>query len=170
MVPDTTARLQFREMEANDIGVMTTLLGDPNVMEFYPAAQSRDEVERWIRRNQQRYAEHGHGLWIIETHQSEFVGDCGLTWQLVNHRPMLEVGYHVRADQQGMGYASEAAAACRNFARDELDTSELVAIIHPENVASRRVAEHIGMQYLEDDHGGSPPSRIVLGMRLGGSR
>lgn len=166
MIPDTRARLQFREMTASDLDIMTTLLGDPAVMAFYPAAKSQSEVTRWIEWNQHNYAEHGYGLWIIETHEGEFVGDCGLTWQQVNGRPMLEVGYHVCADHQGKGYASEAAAACRDFARDELHASQLVAIIHPDNVASRRVAEKIGMQHLEDDHNGSIPLRTVLGMSL----
>lgn len=57
----------------------------------------------------------------------------------------LEVGYHVTASQQGRGIATEAAAACRDFARDHTDAQELIAIIHPDNRASERVAEKIGM-------------------------
>ncbi|WP_413543370.1 GNAT family N-acetyltransferase [Citricoccus nitrophenolicus] len=166
MLPDPTPRLRFREMEPRDLDRMESLLGDPVVMRFYPAPKSREEASRWIAWNRKNYADHGHGLWIIETDDGAFVGDCGLTWQEVKGTPKLEVGYHVRAELHGRGYASEAAAACRDFARDRLRASELVAIIHPDNVASRRVAKNIGMSRIGEDHGGSLPVRVVLGMTL----
>ena len=165
MLPHPTARLRFREMTMADLDFMSSMLGDPEVMTYYPAPKSRDESAAWIEWNQSNYARHGYGLWIIETRDGGFVGDCGLTWQQVNGRSELEVGYHVRRDLQGLGYATEAALACREFAREVLGVPLLVAIIHPENVASRRVAEHLGMQQLEDDLGGSMV-RTVMGVEF----
>ncbi|WP_343886815.1 GNAT family N-acetyltransferase, partial [Subtercola frigoramans] len=78
----------------------------------------------------------------------------------------LEVGYHVGTVWQGRGFATEAAAACRDFARELGGVPELVAIIHPENRASERVAEKIGMRRIEDDRGGHLPTRRVLSLRL----
>jgi RimJ/RimL family protein N-acetyltransferase len=75
-----------------------------------------------------------------------FVGDCGLTPQLVDGREELEVGYHVRRALPGHGYATEAAAAARDFARDRLGARRLTAIIHPANRPSQRVAEKIGLR------------------------
>lgn len=54
---------------------------------------------------------------------------------------------------QGQGFATEAAAACRDFARDRLGAEELIAIVHPENHASTRVAAKIGMHRENDDRG-----------------
>ncbi|GAA3892109.1 hypothetical protein GCM10022381_37290 [Leifsonia kafniensis] len=162
--PNDTERLRFRPMTFDDLESMAALLGDPAVMTYYPAPKTRDEARAWVEWNQRNYGEHGHGLWVIETREGEFVGDCGLTWQKVNGRAELEVGYHVRADLQGRGYATEAAAACRDFARDVLGATKLVAIIHPDNAASARVAEKIGMRFLEEDHGGAIAVRRVLGM------
>lgn len=153
-------------MTAADLDRMSALLGDPVVMTFYPAPKSREEAAQWISWNEANYAEHGYGLWIVETHDGEFLGDCGLTWQEVDGRLELEVGYHMRSDVQGRGYATEAAAACRDLARDELHVQQLVAIIHPDNASSRRVAEKIGMQRIEDDRGGAPSVRTVLGVQL----
>ena len=152
-------------MSAADLDRMSALLGDPVVMTFYPAPKSREEAAQWISWNEANYAEHGYGLWI-ETHDGEFLGDCGLTWQEVDGRLELEVGYHMRSDVQGRGYATEAAAACRDLARDELHVQQLVAIIRPDNASSRRVAEKIGMQRIEDDRGGAPSVRTVLGVQL----
>ncbi len=166
MLPGPSARLRFREMTPADLNDLADLLGDPQVMEFYPAPKSRDDAAQWIAWNQENYAIHGFGLWIIETHAGQFVGDCGLTWQEVNGVRMLEVGYHVRAVLHGQGYATEAATVCRDFARTELDAAELVAIIHPDNTASERVAQKIGMTRRDDDHGGRIAVRSVLGMTL----
>lgn len=167
MLPQDTARLRFREMTPEDLDLMAGLLGDPEVMTYYPAPKTRDEAAKWIAWNEANYARHGYGLWIVETHDGEFLGDCGLTWQKTNGESAeLEVGYHVRTDRQGAGYATEAAAACRDFARDTLKSPRLVAIIHPENTASRRVAEKLGMQPVDEDHGGPIPVRTVMGMEL----
>ena len=165
MLPHPTARLRFREMTPADLEVMADMLGDPQVMTHYPAPKSREEAAAWIAWNEANYARHGYGLWILETHDGGFVGDCGLTWQMVNGRSELEVGYHVRSDVQGRGYAKEAAQACVDFARDVARVERLVAIIHPDNIASRRVAEHIGMTHLEDDLAGSSV-RTVMGIEL----
>ncbi|AWB87629.1 GNAT family N-acetyltransferase [Mycetocola zhujimingii] len=166
MLPAPTARLRFRPMTDSDLDAMAALLGDPDVMRFYPAPKSRTEAAAWIDWNQQNYTDYGHGLWIIETIDGEFVGDCGLTWQDVNGVAKLEVGYHVRSALHGQGLATEAAAACRDFAREHTDAAELVAIVHPDNDASSRVAEKIGMHRVADDHGGNLAVRHVLSMRL----
>ena len=50
---------------------------------------------RWIEWQERNYAEHEFGLWVVETHDGEFVGDCGLTMQDVEGTPHVEVGYHV---------------------------------------------------------------------------
>ena len=159
-------RLNFGNMTDDDLEDMAAMLAYPDVMEYYPRPKSRGEAQAWIDWNKSNYAQHGYGLWIIETKAGKFAGDCGLTWQAVNGRPELEVGYHVRAEMQGRGYATEAAAACRDFARDVLAARHLVAIIHPDNRASRRVAEKIGLEFEEDDHGGAIDVRSVYGSRL----
>ena len=159
-------RLNFRLMTEDDLEDMTALFADPSVMEFYPSPKNREETKAWIDWNERNYSEHGYGLWIIETKTGEFVGDCGLTWQAVNGRRELEVGYHVRVEMQRRGYATEAATACRDFARDALKAVHLVAIIHPENIASKRVAQKIGLEFQEDDRGGTIHIRSVYGARL----
>jgi RimJ/RimL family protein N-acetyltransferase len=133
-------------MADEDLDLMAGLLGDPDVMAFYPRPKTRDEALGWIRWNQRNYDEHGHGLWIVETHGGRFVGDCGLTWQPVGDGRVLEVGYHVVAEFQGRGYATEAAQACLELAVGPIGQSHVVAIINPANAASRRVAEKLGMR------------------------
>jgi RimJ/RimL family protein N-acetyltransferase len=144
-MPPESARLTFREMTTDDLDDMALLLGDPEVMTYYPRPKTRDEAVQWIEWNRALYRTHGNGLWLLSTADGGFAGDCGLTPQLVDGVTELEVGYHVLPALQGRGYATEAAAASRDFARDVLGATRLIAIIHPENRPSQRVAEKIGL-------------------------
>ena len=146
MIPAPTSRLRFREMTDGDLDLMAGLLGDPAVMTFYPRPKTRDEALGWIRWNQRNYAEHGYGLWIVETDDERFVGDCGLTWQPVGGGKVLEVGYHTVPALQGRGYATDAARACVDLALGPVGETHVVAIINPANTPSRRVAEKLGMR------------------------
>lgn len=129
-----------------DLDHMAALLGDPDVMRYYSAPKSRDQAQRWIDWNKRNYTEYGFGLWVVETVEGDFIGDCGLTWQTVDGAQEVEVGYHVRSDAQGNGYATEAATACVQFARQR-GIRRLVGIINPANAASQRVAVKIGLQF-----------------------
>lgn len=144
MIPEPTARLRFREMEEADLDAMAELLGDPEVMRHYPAPKMRDEALDWIRWSRRNYAEHGYGLWVIETHDGEFVGDCGLTRQPLDGGQVLEVGYHVVRRHWSRGYATEAARACVELGLREVG-EPVHAIVVPTNAASMRVAEKAGL-------------------------
>lgn len=146
MIPGPTERLRFREMVEADLDEMAALLGDPEVMRYYPRPRTRDEALGWIQWNRRGYAQHGYGLWVIETHDGAFVGDCGLTWQPLDGGQVLEVGYHVVGTLQGRGYATEAARACVDLALGPIGAPRVVAIINPENAPSRRVAEKAGLR------------------------
>ena len=162
--PGPTERLVFREMTTDDLDVMAALLGDPDVMAYYARPKSRDEALAWIEWNQRLYREREFGLWLIERHDTgEFVGDCGLTPQEVDGTLEIEVGYHVRRSLQGRGYATEAAAASRDHARDVLALDRLVAIIDPRNTPSQRVAEKIGLSLEKEIERRGKRRRIYAG-------
>ena len=149
-------------MTLDDLDAMAVMLGDPVVMAYYPHPKTRDEARAWIEWNLTNYRTHGYGLWILETEDEKFVGDCGLTWQPVWGGHKLETGYHVARSAQGQGFATEAARACSDFARDILYADELVAIIHPRNLASQRVAEKIGLAFLGTDGDDTTPNRSMV--------
>lgn len=122
--------------------------------------------EGWIEWNRRNYAEHGFGLWVIETHAGDFVGDCGLTLQEVEGEWFVEAGWHVRSDLRRQGYAAEAAAAVRDTAHDA-GIERLIAIIRPHNVASQRVATKIGLVLEREVHKNGGPA-LVFGADLAG--
>lgn len=118
----------------------------------------------WIEWTRCNYAQFGFGLWVIETHRGEFVGDCGLTIQEVEGEQLVEAGWHVRAPLRRQGYAAEAAASVRDSAR-EAGVEHLVAIIRPSNVASQRVATKIGLVLEREVHAHGGPA-LVFGADL----
>jgi len=133
MLPASTTRLRFREMTEADLPDIATLeLGGTRG----PAG--------WIEWTRQNYAQHGFGLWVIETHVGVFVGDCGLTMQKVEGEWHVEMGWHVRSALRRRGYASEAAAAVRARA-EAAGIDHLIAIIRPDNLASQQVARRTGL-------------------------
>jgi RimJ/RimL family protein N-acetyltransferase len=118
----------------------------------------------WIEWNRRNYAEHGFGLWVIETHAGEFVGDCGLTLQEVEGRWEVEAGWHVRSALRRQGYAAEAAAAVR-VAAHGAGVGHLIAIIRPDNVASQGVAAKIGLVLEREVHKHGGPA-LIFGCNL----
>jgi RimJ/RimL family protein N-acetyltransferase len=166
-----TPRLSLREMTIEDVDDLADLLGDPEVMRYYPRPKTRAEARSWIEWNQGLYRERGFGLWIMSLRDTgEFVGDCGLTVQRVDGVEEIEIGYHVRAALQGKGLATEAATACRDLARDAVKIDRLIAIISPANVPSQRVASKLGMSLEKRTTGAgagaSGPEQLIFGMAL----
>ncbi len=91
-------------------------------------------VDDWIARNRARYDDNGFGLWAVEwSKDGSFVGDCGLVMQSLEETGVVEVGYHVLPAWQRRGIATEAALACRDYARDVLQVGKLYAFVRPEN-------------------------------------
>ncbi len=141
-----TPRLLLRKFVMDDAETLEAVLGDPVTMEYYPALLDRRGVEGWIERNTGRYQRDGHGLWaMVLKSPKQLIGDCGCVMQEVEGRNEVEVGYHVRRDLWGHGYATEAARACMEYAFTRLGARRVISMIRPPNVASRRVAEKNGM-------------------------
>ena len=141
-----TSWLILREFVPADVDALGRIFSDPETMRFYRAPFGRNEVEEWIARNVCRYRAIGHGLWAMDLKSTgEMIGDCGITVQAVDGEPLPEIGYHVRRDAWGQGFATEAARACRDYGFREWQAALLISLIRPENVASRKVAERNGM-------------------------
>jgi ribosomal-protein-alanine N-acetyltransferase len=142
--PAPTPRLRFRALVPEDAPELLRAFEDPDARRFYPAMADVAEVERWIERNLERYAEDGFGLWAVELVEGgELVGDCGLTLQDVDGVSELEVGWHVRADLRGRGLATEAGRACLAWGFWETDWPRIISLIHEENPASESVARKV---------------------------
>ncbi len=145
-----TDRLYLREMKDDDFDPCKAFLSDPEVMYAYEHGFDDDEVRRWIEQNKKRYEDDGFGLWMmVDKKTGEAIGDCGITWQLLDNEPVLEIGYHLRKDKWHQHYASEAAKACKKYAFEHLKADRITSIIRDTNTASQNVATANGMKPVE---------------------
>jgi RimJ/RimL family protein N-acetyltransferase len=141
-----TERLIVRGFVPDDVDAVTDLMSDGEALAAWGAPLSRDEVLVRIDRNLARYQADGFGRCAIVLRQTgELVGDCGLVRTEVEGTPELELGWIVRRDLWGRGIATEAARAWCDFAFGALGLDRIVSMISEGNVASRRVAEKLGM-------------------------
>ncbi len=142
-----TPRLILRELIPEDAASLAHVLSDPETMRHYPAPYDLAGVEQWIARNRARYAADGHGLWGMDLKATgELIGDCGLIKQVVEDVEEIEIGYHLRREHWGKGFATEAARACRDYGFARSSVNRLISLIRPENEPSRGVAERNGMR------------------------
>lgn len=142
-----TERLLLRRFTLHDVDDLLGIFSDPEAMRYYPATKGRQETIEWIAWNLKSYGEHGFGLWVvIRKDTTQFAGQCGLILQRdVDGRDELEIGYSFVRRHWNVGFATEAAIACRDFGFINLGRTHLVSLIDPENSASKRVAEKVGM-------------------------
>ncbi|HWL91401.1 MAG TPA: GNAT family N-acetyltransferase [Actinomycetota bacterium] len=159
-MPDVieTERLRLRPFaeDLSDLDALHEIQSDPEHMRFYPHPFSREESRAWIEKFLERQVLHGYSLWAIEDRETgEFLGNCGPVPQMVDEIEEVELGWSVTPRRARQGIATEAAAAWRDRCLGPLGMDHVIALIRPENVPSRGVAEHIGMTvWKETRHGG----------------
>jgi RimJ/RimL family protein N-acetyltransferase len=141
-----TPRLMLRELSREDLDFVAAMRGDPEVMRFFPACLTREESAAWIEGVLDRYQRDGVGQWLAVDRQRDTpVGTCGLLAVEIRGAAELEVGYMIHRPFWRQGFATEAAAACRDLAFEALGRDRVVARIRPENTPSEGVARKIGM-------------------------
>lgn len=142
-----TRRLTLRELQTTDLDVVAGMLADREVMRHWPRPYTRDEAVDWIARQRDRYARDGHGYWLaVDTGSGRVVGQAGVMTLELNRRPEAALGYILRRDVWGLGYATEAAAAVRDHAFRTTPCDRVVALVRPVNLPSQRVARRLGMR------------------------
>jgi RimJ/RimL family protein N-acetyltransferase len=143
-----TDRLKLREFGKGDLEELVAMVADEEQMRFYPRPKTRDEASAWISRNLALYKECGFGFWLIASlATSGFLGYCGIRPRALDGASEIEIGWHTKKTCWNQGIATEAAMAARDLAFRRFRLSRLVAIIHPDHTASRRVVEKIGMHH-----------------------
>jgi ribosomal-protein-alanine N-acetyltransferase len=162
-----TERLVLRNLTMDDLDELAAIYGDPDVRHYFPEGtlnreETKEELEWFI---DVYYARYGYGLWAtVDKGTGEFIGRCGLIpWTILlsptgelalggtGDHPVgpegseVEVAYMLAKRSWGRGLATEAATAIVAYGFEQLDLERLICLIDPENVASMRVAEKIGM-------------------------
>jgi ribosomal-protein-alanine N-acetyltransferase len=141
-----TARLNLRPFSEDDLDDLSELMANADFMRFSPGVFSREQTAVFLDKVRRRDREGLSSQFAIIFRQVErLIGYCGFFLQTVDGVEELEIAYRLDPSYWGHGIATEAARAVRDHAFDELRLSRVISLIHPENIASRRVAEKNGM-------------------------
>ena len=144
-----TRRLLLRPISPDDLDEFVALHGDPEVTAFIYAFD-RAEAEERLRRDEREWEERGHGmLAVLDGESGRFLGRAGL-----KHWPQFdetELGWVLRRDAWGHGYATEAVRACIEWGFTEFDVPYLTAMVNAANLRSIRVAERLGLTPVRKD-------------------
>jgi len=143
-----TPRLVLREFTHGDDAFVLRLLNEPSWLRFIGDRGVRDlaGAVRYLEDGPgASYARNGFGLWCVTPREGGGpVGMCGLIRR--DTLPDVDLGFAFLPGAWGRGYAREAAAAVLAHARDVLGLKRILAITDPENTASIRVLERVGMR------------------------
>ena len=145
-----TARLTLRPFTLQDAEPLYQILSIPGVLEYFPSPDAPDleRVKRLVQRQIDHWADHDFGWWAVESQTNrELIGWCGL--QYLPETDEIEIGYLLSKSYWGRGLATESATRGLDFGFKTLNIKEIVGIVHPENFASQKVLEKIGLEFQE---------------------
>lgn len=148
-----TTRLLLRTWEEVEPEDVLRVYGDPEVWRYMPGEPMGSTMEARMRIQQgiEQESELGFTRWALhERATGRWIGDCGLAPS--EGGPRVEVAYLLGRESWGQGYATEAARASVTLGFLDHGLDELLGLVVPENVASRRVLEKSGLTYRRDVH------------------
>ena len=141
-----TSRLRVREYTHSDVAFATTLLADPTVRPFLSGAEKIQSPEQWLNAMIAGYRQLGQGFWLVErTSDRQPLGQVGLIWQDVDGQPEPELEFMLHIPFRHHGFATEAAAAVRDFAFGELRLPYLITMVPLNDHSTQGVARRLGM-------------------------
>src|ERR687897_1418535 len=143
-----TTRLRLRTWREADLAPYARICADPEVMRYLSGPMTREHSEQQVSKFVRHWEERGFGLWAVEKKSSgAFIGFIGLLyhedWSEGKHR--TEVGWRLDRPFWGRGLATEGAMASLRYGFEEVGLDRIISIAVPENLASRRVMEKLGM-------------------------
>ena len=142
-------RLGFRNLRNEDLEEFAKLNSDEEVMEHFPKILSKKEVEKFIEKLRNHYAKNGYTYYATEILETkEFIGMIGLAFQeyKTNFTPAIDIGWRLKRNAWGKGYATEALAETVDFIFNELNKRRIVTSIDPRNIKSIELMQRLGFR------------------------
>jgi RimJ/RimL family protein N-acetyltransferase len=144
-----TDRLILRRFIIDDAEFILELLNEPSFLRFIGDKGVRtlaDAREYILQGPVASYERHGFGLYLVAIREGAVpIGMCGLLKR--ESLPDVDIGFAFLPGFWSQGYALEAAAAVKADGLDRLGLKRIVAITNPDNSASIKLLEKIGLKY-----------------------
>jgi RimJ/RimL family protein N-acetyltransferase len=152
MIYVETSRLRLRDWEEADLEPFGRINADEQVMKYLPEASSIEETNAFYKEIIAEFNEYGFGLYAVEVKENkEFIGFIGFhraTFES-DFTPCIEIGWRLKQEAWGKGYATEGAAACLQYGFNELGFTDIYSFTADANKPSKNVMEKIGMSFVK---------------------
>jgi len=145
-----THHLTLRPLQPSDAAELHCIYQVDGVLRYFPNPNPPplERVERNMVLQQAHWEQHGYGNWaVLAPEQVAIIGWAGL--QFLPETGETEVGFLLDRPFWGRGYATEAAQASLDFGFKKFQFPEIIALVHPENLASQRVIAKCRMPYVD---------------------
>ena len=150
-----TERLRLRTWDHEDEFRFYDVMNTPAVMRWLGGVQPREEWSAGYQRLLGYQRDFGFTFWIVERREDDAIlGFCGLKRANAPGGDGIlgevEIGWRLREDAWGQGYAKEAAIASLDLAFDRFGAPRVVAITSGQNMPSQGLMIRLGMGRRED--------------------
>ena len=144
-----TPRLILRQFTEEDASLILQLNSDPEILKYVhePVLTTEEQAKKILTEIILPQYKNNLGRWAIHTKSNyEFIGWCGLKYRFESND--IDLGYRLKKDAWGKGYATEAAKQTLEFGLNNLSLQLITGRAHIKNIASINVLEKIGMQFI----------------------
>jgi [ribosomal protein S5]-alanine N-acetyltransferase len=141
-----TDRLQLRLFEAGDVEDAMSFWGDQEVMAHCAGAIEQNFLPKVLESYQKCHVIKGLSVYaVVEKESGKVIGAAG--YNVRDSVDTIELVYHFAKESWGKGYATEAAAACVNLAKQNKKVVKIYASADPLNASSLKILEKVGFHY-----------------------
>ena len=141
-----SAHTRLRPFRLDDVDALFQITNQKDIFKYFPnpAPWPREKTEKFIRDQLAHWEQHDFGWWGVEPlGNSELIGWNGL--QYLPDTDEIEVGYLISEKFRGRGLTTEGVLASLKFGFETIGIESIIAIVHPENIPSQRVALKSGL-------------------------
>lgn len=153
MIYFESERLRMRDFEPNDLPEFKRMNEDPEVMRFFPKTLSHEETESFYEAILNEFKIYGFGLYAVDRRDTnEFIGFIGFhhaTFE-ADFTPCIEIGWRLKKEAWGQGFATEGAKACIKYADKKFNFENIYSFTAKINTPSERVMQKIGLVKLKE--------------------
>ena len=146
-----TPRLQLRQFTPDDAEELYYIYSHPGLFKYMSNEKPLllEQTKAAIQSMTENWEKYNFGVWaIVHKEDRRLIGHCGL--KFLENTTEVQVGYLLLESYWNQGLATEAASAALKYGFEVINLPRIVAIAKPENIASRRVMEKMGMKYEKD--------------------
>ncbi len=143
-----TPRLRLRPFRDDDAIELHRILTQPDMLKYFPrpGGPPLERVQKLVRNQIEQWDTMGYAWWAVEMKTTGVLAGWNGLQYLPDTRE-TEIGYLIDRPLWGQGLTTEAARVGLRYGVHDLGLPEIIALAHPENLASRRVMEKLGMTF-----------------------